>query len=338
MSEEHTNDRYAPKRRKQKVKKGTKTTDKLFLFYKCWPSQYSAHSFVIDEEEYVSVEQYVMAEKAKLFNDMEARESIMATKRPDCANSIGRKIYRYDEETWARHREDIVYEGNYAKFTQNEEVYQSLMETDGLLLAQANPYDTVFGIGLGLHDPNSTNSKKWRGQNILGNILTDIREELKRIAMEENEENNAEYVQKNVAPECPDWYQMYSPEEKKIFKDFLAGIETMDQKLTLAMQNEFDCTPEDAIKFLSWWFFQKRKKEQFPCPEWFENSDQNDKEDIFEFMKDEYEMSEQLPYSFKNEFEIEFQESKLFFQWWFQGGGIEEFGAADQHQALAKYY
>ena len=35
----------------------------------------------------------------------------------------------------------------------------------------------------------------------------------------------------------------------------------MNHTLTLEMQNNFDLSPQEAIEFLSWWFFQKRKKE-----------------------------------------------------------------------------
>ena len=42
----------------------------------------------------------------------------------------------------------------------------------------ADPHDTLLGIGLGMQSPDVSKRDKWQGRNVLGNVLTEIRDEL----------------------------------------------------------------------------------------------------------------------------------------------------------------
>jgi ribA/ribD-fused uncharacterized protein len=75
-------------------------------------------------------------------------------------------------------KKNIVYKGNQLKFDQNEKLKKILLQTKGLLV-EASPYDTIWGIGLAEDHPDATNINKWRGQNLLGYILTNLRDNLK---------------------------------------------------------------------------------------------------------------------------------------------------------------
>ena len=46
-------------------------------------------------------------------------------------------------------------------------------------LVEASPRDRTWGIGLGASNPKATDKRLWRGSNWLGEILTQVREELK---------------------------------------------------------------------------------------------------------------------------------------------------------------
>lgn len=64
------------------------------------------------------------------------------------------------------------------KFTQNEKYREALLETDGIYLVEASPYDPIWGIGLDEYNPDCLDMSKWKGQNRLGFILTKVREDL----------------------------------------------------------------------------------------------------------------------------------------------------------------
>ena len=66
-----------------------------------------------------------------------------------------------------------------AKFTQNRDLIIKLMDTGDAVLAEASPFDRTWGIGLSADDERAVNRKKWKGQNLLGETLMKIREQLK---------------------------------------------------------------------------------------------------------------------------------------------------------------
>ena len=74
--------------------------------------------------------------------------------------------------------EEIVKRGNEAKFEQNEHLLKLLLATVGTRLVEANPNDQVWGIGLAENHPDARDPKRWRGQNKLGDILTELRDRL----------------------------------------------------------------------------------------------------------------------------------------------------------------
>ena len=72
----------------------------------------------------------------------------------------------------------IVRKASLAKFTQNSKLKEKLLETEGTILVEASPWDTVWGIGRYASDPKSKFKKYWRGKNWLGYILTDVRDQI----------------------------------------------------------------------------------------------------------------------------------------------------------------
>jgi ribA/ribD-fused uncharacterized protein len=156
-------------------------TEKFTLFWKSKLSQWHMVDFVVDGVKYNCAEQYMMSEKAKLFGDLEMYRKIMATKSPKEQQDYGRQVKNFDIDIWNENARKIVFRGNMARFTQNEEQKKHIMSTDGTTLVEASPYDRVWGIGLSKDDPASHCRDTWRGKNWLGEVLTLVREEIKRL-------------------------------------------------------------------------------------------------------------------------------------------------------------
>lgn len=139
-------------------------------------SQWFKSNFEIDNIQYSSAEQYMMAEKARAFNDKESLDKILSTKNSRKQKELGRKIKNYDDEVWSKIRYEAVVKGNYAKFTQNENLKNQLLDTGNKIIVEASPYDTIWGIGLSEFDESRFNEDLWRGKNLLGKAIMQVRE------------------------------------------------------------------------------------------------------------------------------------------------------------------
>lgn len=53
---------------------------------------------------------------------------------------------------------------------------------------EASPSDKIWGIGLSQNDPRASDRSKWRGTNWLGEILTEVREELLKSESQKDEQ------------------------------------------------------------------------------------------------------------------------------------------------------
>jgi ribA/ribD-fused uncharacterized protein len=150
-----------------------------FFFTEASPfSQWFRCRFEADGRVFSCMEQYMMLGKARLFGDAATAEKIMAADHPRQHKALGRKVTPFDDKVWKREREHIVLTGNRAKFTQNDDLRALLLATAGTTLVEASPYDRIWGIGLGANDPRAQDPSQWRGQNLLGYILTRLRDEL----------------------------------------------------------------------------------------------------------------------------------------------------------------
>ena len=85
----------------------------------------------------------------------------------------------FQEPIWQQNRVAIVVEGNYAKFSQSGPLRDFLLSTKDRVIVEASPVDEIWGIGLAADDPHADNPLEWRGLNLLGFALMDVRERLR---------------------------------------------------------------------------------------------------------------------------------------------------------------
>lgn len=143
--------------------------------------QWQYSEFRVDIDDYFYAEQYMMAEKARLFNDKEILEQIMESKDPKEMKALGKKVRNFNQELWDKAKYSIVLNGNYFKFSQNKEMRDFLLGTKDKMLVEASPLDTIWGIGLSEDNEKASNPNLWRGQNLLGFALMEVRDDLRNI-------------------------------------------------------------------------------------------------------------------------------------------------------------
>jgi ribA/ribD-fused uncharacterized protein len=134
-------------------------------------SQWWPAPFAVGGVRYATAEHFMMAEKARLFGDDEAREKILAAASPAAAKKLGRAVRGFHERKWERARFDIVVAGSRAKFGQNAALGAFLTGTRERVLVEASPVDRIWGIGLAATSPAATQPENWRGLNLLGFAL-----------------------------------------------------------------------------------------------------------------------------------------------------------------------
>ncbi|MEO1434134.1 MAG: NADAR family protein [Bacteroidota bacterium] len=141
-------------------------------------SQWFPSPFEHNGNTYLTAEHWMMAEKARLFNDEEALAHILKVEHPAEAKEWGRKVRGFDQLTWEVHRMEIVVKGNVLKFGQHEDLRTFLLQTGERVLVEASPRDRIWGIGMGQNNPAAEHPEQWRGRNLLGFALMETRDQL----------------------------------------------------------------------------------------------------------------------------------------------------------------
>ncbi|TQV87982.1 NADAR family protein [Aliikangiella coralliicola] len=154
--------------------------DKNIVTKTCF-SQWYVSPFTVDNVCYKTAEHFMMAEKARLFGDEEVLNKIIESKHPHQAKKLGRQVTGFDNGVWDKNCFDIVVKGNVEKFEQNESLKAFLVGTGSRVLVEASPVDKIWGVGLAEEHEDAVNPFKWKGLNLLGFVLMEVRERLKSL-------------------------------------------------------------------------------------------------------------------------------------------------------------
>lgn len=138
-------------------------------------SQWYPARFTVDGVDYTTAEQYMMAGKARRFRDDEVLARILASDSPRQIKQLGRQVRGFVARDWEETRFAIVVEGNVAKFGQNPDLRDFLLDTGDRLIVEASPVDEVWGIGLRAIHARARDPRQWRGLNLLGFALMEAR-------------------------------------------------------------------------------------------------------------------------------------------------------------------
>jgi len=145
-----------------------------------WPSQWTLVPFTLDSHTFSCCEQAMMYRKAVLFHDADSAQRILAATTPAEHKRLGRAVSNFDHKLWDAHKNRIVYEINYAKYSQHRLFADKLLSTGDKVLVEASPLDRVWGVGMSPKECVKLASleeaeRVWRGENLLGKALMAVR-------------------------------------------------------------------------------------------------------------------------------------------------------------------
>lgn len=177
---------------------------KYYFFWGGECSQWYKAPIKIDGHTYNCNEQYMMAEKARLFNDQDALDAILKISNPRKQKALGRSVKGFDQNEWEKIARLVVYRANLAKFMQNRDLFDFIIGTKDLHIVEASPEDTIWGIGMHETHPDILDETKWKGKNWLGIAIMQARSDIFSmslafgISQEDLNEEAEEYYAKHL--------------------------------------------------------------------------------------------------------------------------------------------
>ena len=142
-------------------------------------SHWYESQFVMGGAVFRWAEQALMAAKAELFADAAVRAQILAAGGPAECKALGRTVKPYDEAQWKTARHGVALALNTAKFVQAPLLARQLVATGDCCLAEASR-DMVWGTGRPAGAPGCSIPGQWRGDNLLGTVLQEVRQLLRQ--------------------------------------------------------------------------------------------------------------------------------------------------------------
>lgn len=129
-------------------------------------SNFASYAIGIDNKRWPTSEHYFQAQK---FLEVAYQEEIREAKSPKIAAELGRSRKRPLRRDWESVKDSVMRKAVLAKFTQHEELKALLLSTGNAKLIEHTEKDSYWGDG-----------GDGSGKNMLGRILMEVREQLRR--------------------------------------------------------------------------------------------------------------------------------------------------------------
>lgn len=139
-------------------------------------SNFSPHGFVLDGVWWPTSEHYFQAQK---FAGTPYAELIRTVKKPKDAARLGRDRKHPIRSDWEQVKEQVMRMAVYHKFKNHAELQQLLLSTGDELIIENSPIDYYWGCGA-----------DGSGLNRLGEILMEVRSQLRQEKQEESYSTN----------------------------------------------------------------------------------------------------------------------------------------------------
>ena len=108
--------------------------------------------FGLDGVHYSSMKQYIMYQKCILFGDQGTAKKVLLTDDPSEQQKLGKLCSGYINSVWAGARQAIAMRGLLAKFNQNADLREKLLNTKDAYLVECAHSDKVWACGIRLNE------------------------------------------------------------------------------------------------------------------------------------------------------------------------------------------
>lgn len=117
--------------------------------------------------------------KAALMGDFHSYVAIREAPSPPDAKALGRNVKGFREDLWNAVVCSVAFEVVFQKFSKIQMLQPLLLATGEKVMCEATRNDRNWGIGIDRGDPRCQNPPEWRGTNILGWALMEVRSALR---------------------------------------------------------------------------------------------------------------------------------------------------------------
>ncbi len=165
------------------------TNSHIYFYTNCFSNWYSTKDIKIQFTDTITnlywnnTEEAFMYYKAVFHGDFETAAKIIEHakhyRHPSGVKDLGRQVKNYNDKAWSCVRLGYMINVNYLKFSQNPEFKDLLLKTGDKILVEASPVDGVWGVKLAENNPLILDEKNWKGLNLLGVALIEVRKMLK---------------------------------------------------------------------------------------------------------------------------------------------------------------
>lgn len=234
----------------------------------CFSNRYK-DPFMYAGVEYSCVEQYMLAKKVEMGRRYDLSAKIMASDSlAEMKAFTGEDFFEEIHDVsynWDRYNKRILRRAIRAKFLQNKTFQHELLSTGNAIIAECNPNDHVWGIGISKENELWRNPINWKGDNDFGKILMEIRDEIRS---EIDAKGHAEYVDYTDAEQIPMWMDtpqmlLFSPIYHNILQIFLCQIAKEDNYLDFCcgsfQEAEDDIRSDNVMELPKTAFFEMKQ-------------------------------------------------------------------------------
>lgn len=169
-------------------------------------SRFSNHyvsRFVVDDIEFHSIEQFLAHSRARFADDQNLMDKALASSEPTDAKKILNLLRdAQGQPEWEEERHDILLAGLLAKFRQSDDLKTYLLSSGDRQLGEASK-NRIWGIGMTLADKERLNTRYWKGYNLLGKTLMEVRKILAPKAVGEATQSGPETTNGEPEPTLP---------------------------------------------------------------------------------------------------------------------------------------
>lgn len=211
---------------------------------------------------------------------------------------LGNGKYQFNENNpkWHKNKHKHLKDGLEAKTEQNIFIKNLLLGTENAILAEASPYDIIYGIGMAENHPSAKNITSWpKNSNLLGETWMKIRKEL-----QEKQQETLENEKKRKQMEDSQNITKFINEELNVFRN-----NPEYNKIPFSRQNTATKNIPALNKCLNEGTLYLNIENKTPSPSWNAQA-WDDIEQLFTFRKNLFNN-----YDIKNIFDQNLQKLKI---------------------------